>query len=243
MSPLNILIIDDNHDLADGLAMILEDEGHQATLAYDGQEGVRKYNEGHFDVVFIDFKMHKMNGVAVLQEIRHKDPFTRVIIMTGYHMEQVLLEVCGGVASDVVILRTPLEIDSVLEGLDQIQKGGIVLVAHGDPDFAGKLSSQLTDHGIENLHAQNVQDVAGSLLPDSVEVLVLNLGLPVIYGLEMYLDLKQRDHSLKTIIVAGYTNRPEDKIDVLRSTEVTGCLFKPFKPEEMLASLSALVAD
>ena len=53
MSESNILIIDDNKDLADGLGMILEDEGYQVTLAYNGPDGIRSFNTGHFDMVLV----------------------------------------------------------------------------------------------------------------------------------------------------------------------------------------------
>ena len=46
MNQLNILIIDDNRDLADGLGMILEDEGYQVTLAYNGGDGIKAFNAG-----------------------------------------------------------------------------------------------------------------------------------------------------------------------------------------------------
>jgi DNA-binding NtrC family response regulator len=51
LNQLNILIVDDNRDMADGLGGILEDEDYQVTLAYNGRDGIEAFNAGRFDVV------------------------------------------------------------------------------------------------------------------------------------------------------------------------------------------------
>ena len=232
MSQLNVLIVDDNHDMADGLGMILEDEGHQVTLAYSGRDGITALNAGHFDVVLVDFKLPDMNGVAVLQEIHRKDSHVRVIVMTGFHVEQLLAEMIddGGVE----ILRKPLEIGHVFKLLDRIQNENIILIVDDAPGAARRLSAQLTDLGIKTLLARNAQEAVDGVLSTPVDVLVLDLRLPVTYGLEVYLELKQRGHVVKTLIVTGCADEDSGGVDSLRSTAVTGCLFKPFRPEQML---------
>jgi len=232
LSQSNILIIDDNRDMADGLGMILEDEGYQVTLAYNGRDGIGIFNAGHFDVVLVDFKLPDMNGVAVLRQLHKKDPQVRIIVITGYHVEQLLAEAIDD--GTVEVLRKPLEIGPVIKILDRIQKENIILIVDDDPDAAKRVTAQLTDQGIKTLLAGNAREAVDGVISTPVEVLVLDLRLPVTYGLEVYLELRQRGHTVKTLIVTGYADDESGTVDSLRSTAVTGCLFKPFRPEQML---------
>jgi DNA-binding NtrC family response regulator len=239
LSQSNILIIDDNRDMADGLGMILEDQGYQVTLAYNGRDGIGAFNAGHFDVVLVDFKLPDMNGVAVLRQLHEKDPQVRVIVMTGYHVEQLLAEAIDD--GPVEILRKPLEIGPVIKILDRIQKENIILVVDDAPDAANRLSGQLIAQGIKILLAHNAREAVAGVISSPVEVLVLDLRLPVTYGLEVYLGLRQRGHTVKTLIVTGYADDESGMVDSLRSTAVTGCLFKPFRPEQMLRVIKRLM--
>ncbi|MGB5718231.1 MAG: response regulator [Gammaproteobacteria bacterium] len=240
MSQSNILIIDDNRDMADGLGMILEDEGYQVTLAYNGRDGIGIFNAGHFDMVLVDFKLPDMNGVAVLRQLHQKDPQVRVIVITGYHVEQLLAEAIDD--GTVEVLRKPLEIGPVIHILDRIQKENIILIVDDDPDAANRVTAQLTDQGIKTLLAGNAREAVAGVISGPVEVLVLDLRLPVTYGLEVYQELGQLGHTVKTLIVTGYADDESGTVDSLRSTAVTGCLFKPFRPEQMLRVVKQIMA-
>ena len=71
-----------------------------------------------------------------------------------------------------------------------------------------------------------------------MDVLVLDLQMPIMSGLDVYLQLQQQERAVKTIIVTGYPKEEKETIDVLKSLSVTGCLFKPFAPEDMLTAIN-----
>ncbi|MCW8830639.1 MAG: response regulator [Gammaproteobacteria bacterium] len=241
MSQLKVLVVDDNHDLADGLAMVLEDEDHQVTIAYNGADAVDEFNKGSFDVVFLDVKLPDMSGVEVSQKMHRKDANTRVVMMTGYRVEQLLADVADN--ADVEVLRKPFEINRVLEILNQVKKESIVLIADDDQDFAEGLSDYLTEHGIKTMLAKDGRAAVDGVLSNPVEVLILDLRMPVMRGLEVYLELKQRGSAVKTIVVTGFAKEESDNIDVLRSMSVTGCMFKPFNPDDMLHAIEQIIAS
>ena len=85
-SSLRILIVDDNMDGADSLAMMLKMMGNDARTAYDGQEGVELAEEFRPEVVLFDIGMPKLNGYEACRLIR-KQPWGRkviVIAITGW---------------------------------------------------------------------------------------------------------------------------------------------------------------
>jgi len=91
MSPpsLRILIVDDNRDAADSLAMLLRTTGNDIRTAYDGLEAVQVASEFRPEVVLLDIGLPKIDGHEVAQRIR-KEPWGRqmcLIAVTGWSDE------------------------------------------------------------------------------------------------------------------------------------------------------------
>lgn len=242
MSTFKILIVDDNHDLADGLGMVLEDEGYQVTLAYNGTDAIKIFDSSHFDLVFIDIKLPDMNGIELFQYIHKNNPEVETIMMTGFRIEQVLTEVIEN--GDVKVLREPFEINHVLESLNQVKDESIILVSNDNPGFSERMLEFLTDNGMKTILAKNSQKALDSVLLNSVDALVLDLNTSVMRNLELYLQLKKQGKPVKTIIVTRHKQKETEKeteaFDNLKSLSVTGCLFKPFNPDDMLDSIKLI---
>ena len=63
--------------------------------------------------------------------------------------------------------------------------------------------------------------------------------LPVLSGLEVYLELKKMGKAYPTIIITGYADEAAASIDKLRFLSVTGCLTRPFAPQKLLGAIQA----
>ena len=61
---------------------------------------------------------------------------------------------------------------------------------------------------------------------DAIEVMVFNLMRPALCSWEVYLSLKNQGQAVITITIAGSAGISLEETDILRSTQVTGCLFK-----------------
>lgn len=66
----NILIVDDDIALCEGLTELLQAKGFSITLAHDGEKGLALATDGTVDLVILDVMMPKKNGIRVLEEIR-----------------------------------------------------------------------------------------------------------------------------------------------------------------------------
>ncbi len=80
----NVLIIEDETNTAEAVKEALEINNVHADVAENGEQGVSRFQEGNYDLILLDLKMPKMDGEAVLQEIRKEDPFVDVIVYTNY---------------------------------------------------------------------------------------------------------------------------------------------------------------
>lgn len=83
---LHILLIDDNHDAADSISMVLELLGHRVTTCYSGQQGLEALAAARPDLVFTDIGMPGMDGHEVCRRMRAMSEGTplKIVAVTGW---------------------------------------------------------------------------------------------------------------------------------------------------------------
>ncbi len=78
-----ILVIDDERSLVETLTVLLKREGFEIASALTGAEGLELFDERQPDLVLVDVRMPKMDGVEVLEAVRERSPATPVVLMTA----------------------------------------------------------------------------------------------------------------------------------------------------------------
>ena len=107
----NILVIEDDKKMRDGLVEILADEGYNVDSAENGQVGLEKIKKKEFDVILTDLIMPVMGGMDVLMEIKHIKPGANVIIITAFGTIENAVDAIKAGASDYI--TKPFKIDEV----------------------------------------------------------------------------------------------------------------------------------
>ncbi len=89
-APLRILIVEDQADTAESLAMLLRLEGHEAETAPNGAVALQRAAVGGPDVVLLDLGLPGMDGYEVARRLRAQQAGRRplLIAMTGYGREE-----------------------------------------------------------------------------------------------------------------------------------------------------------
>ena len=68
-----VLVIDDEKGILQIIRQALTKFGHNVETATDGQEGIRKFDDGSFDIVITDIRMPGIDGNGVVKHIRKSD--------------------------------------------------------------------------------------------------------------------------------------------------------------------------
>jgi len=87
-----ILVVDDNMDAADSLAVTLRMQGHVVQVAYDGDSALETSERLAPDVVVLDIGMPGMDGYELARQLRRRQPQTRLIALTGWGQEDDKVE-------------------------------------------------------------------------------------------------------------------------------------------------------
>jgi two-component system nitrogen regulation response regulator NtrX len=111
----SVLVIDDEEGVRESLREILEFEGWRCTLARDAEQGLVRFREAAPDVVLLDVKMPRVDGMEALTKIRALDPDAVVVMISGHgNVESAVAAVKRG-AHDY--LQKPLDTDRLLTTL------------------------------------------------------------------------------------------------------------------------------
>ncbi len=80
----NILIVDDEPNVASSLALLLERTGYQTAIAHEGQTALAMLDKGSFDLVLLDLNLGDplLDGLAVCRAIRARPSYLPVIMLT-----------------------------------------------------------------------------------------------------------------------------------------------------------------
>jgi two-component system, NtrC family, response regulator HydG len=240
MKSLNIFIVDDDRDFAESLADIFEMEGHRCEMAHDGETAIKKLTEKDFDLTFMDIKMSGKNGVESFLEIRKIKPKARIIMMTGYSVEDLLTQAVENGAWGV--LHKPLDMDEILNMIKKVTPTGI-LIADDDPDFLNNLKDLLEEYNFKVYKAKDGSEAIKRVQEGDVDILILDLRMPILSGLETFMLMKEKGICIPTIIVTAYADMENMTIERLKTYCVNGILNKPFDPENLINILNELVED
>lgn len=123
-----ILVVDDNHDSALSLAMVLTIMGHETRTAHDGETAVATAETFQPEVVLLDIGLPKLNGYEVAQRIRESDwgAAMFLIAVTGWgQAEDRARSAEVGLNMHMVKPVEPAAIQAVLADLDRNGKGSL----------------------------------------------------------------------------------------------------------------------
>lgn len=83
----NVLIVEDNKDIANLIQMHLTDSGCQAVISKDGLSAVEETEKSDFDLVILDLMLPKLDGLDVCRCIRKQSRYTPILMLTSKSSE------------------------------------------------------------------------------------------------------------------------------------------------------------
>jgi two-component system response regulator FlrC len=114
---LRILVVEDDEALRDALLVTLETAGHSATGAASGSLALDLIDRHDFSMVVSDLRMAPMDGLALLGEIRKRQPRLPVLLMTAFGDVDKAVAAMRGGACDFML--KPFEPKALLEQIDR----------------------------------------------------------------------------------------------------------------------------
>ena len=124
---LRLLLVEDQEIVRQGLKVILEQDENIAVThaASNGLEALEIMEGNQIDVIMMDVRMPKMNGIEATRIIRKKWPETKILILTTFNDDEYAFQALKEGASGF-LLKT-VESDRLIEAVYSAMKGGLTL--------------------------------------------------------------------------------------------------------------------
>jgi CheY-like chemotaxis protein len=103
MEKIKILWVDDEIELLKPHILFLEMKNYQVTSCNNGRDAIEIFEEGDFDIVFLDENMPGMSGLETLSEMKEKKSATPMIMITKSEEEYIMEEAIGSKIADYLI--------------------------------------------------------------------------------------------------------------------------------------------
>jgi two-component system, NtrC family, response regulator HydG len=194
-----VLIVDDDKDHAESIADLLQLRGFEVEVAYSGEQALQLFRKAPFDVSIMDVKLPGMNGVDAFFEFRKVRPQAQVIMMTGLSVEQLIASAVANGAAGV--LHKPFAMSDLMNAADFLAATGY------RPGLA-----------------RNGEESVRAALSQGADCLILDLGIPILSGLEIHMKLRKEGCPIPKVLVS--TCDPENPEQLAREQ----ILIKPFDP-------------
>jgi len=132
---IRLLICDDQAIVCEGLRAMLApvSQIEVVGVANNGVEAIELTRSTHPDLVLMDLKMPKMNGVQATRAIREQFPDVRVLVLTTYDADEWVIDAIRNGASGYLLKDTPQE--DLIKAIIETVEGS----SHIDPHVAGKV--------------------------------------------------------------------------------------------------------
>ena len=118
ITPASILIIDDDDNLRNTLALILQKAGYSVTTAENAEIALHILEAGFFDLAFLDLKMPGMDGSTLLEELQQKYTDMPVCILTAHASLDTSIHAVRHGARDYML--KPMNPDAILARVEEL---------------------------------------------------------------------------------------------------------------------------
>ncbi len=136
MKPIRIVLADDHWLMRDETRRLLEQYPDLKVVgeAEDGQQAIELIEQLQPDVVILDIRMPKLNGIKVVQGMKERSPDTKALILTAYDDDAYILSLIEAGALGYLLKTT--RADELIDAVRRVHLGETVL----QPAIANKIA-------------------------------------------------------------------------------------------------------
>ena len=155
---IRVLVVDDQKDLADELALILQmdEDLNVVGTACDGFEALEKIPQEKPDVVLLDIRMPNMSGVVATSRIKTEYPYVKVLILTTFDDSDYILNAINNGASGYLL--KDIGGDALIRAIKNAYEGDTILPSKIAKRITDAAKNVATDREIKLMRAFGMSD-------------------------------------------------------------------------------------
>lgn len=235
-----VLVVDDVKEVRDFLIRLLSLRGLNVKAVEDGFKAIEIFKQEKFDIVFLDVKMPRLNGVETLKELKKYNPDCRYVMITGYAVDDLLAQARNEGAFTTI--RKPFNIDEIIAVVQDYNFGKSpeqtvdILIVDDDDATLKFFRELLKDKGYRLVTVKTGKEAIAQAKDKEFDLLLLDIALKDCNGIDLYSKIREIRPGLDAIIITGYPEKAKDALHL----DIKGCFYKPFDIDRILSAIEKI---
>jgi len=236
-----ILIVDDEKDSAYIIGKILELKGYEVESVNSGYEAIEKTKKTQFDLCLLDIKLPDINGVEVFLNLKEVNSHIRVIMMTGFAVEQLIEKAIKQGA--YACIHKPFDMEKLFELIKEAlrYKKRVILIANNVEKVQQTIRSFFKDKDYTIYEAKTGQEVIERVKERYYDLILLDYGLPDMDGISVFKGARKVDPAIVAILMLDKTLEMLAK-DALKEG-FYGCITKPIDINKFIEMMKEVLKN
>ncbi len=139
---MKVIIVDDDYLVVQSLKTIVTANGIEVlAVGHDGIEAVKLYNEHKPDLILMDIRMEKMNGIEATKEILEIDPSAKILLITTFQDDEYISQALSLGCKGYILKQN---IQGIIPAINAVYSGNHV--------FDSKIVSNIQKHSKRNIN-------------------------------------------------------------------------------------------
>lgn len=152
---MKIIIVDDDHLVVNSLKTIVKANGIEVVaLGYNGLEAIELYNKHRPDLILMDIRMEKLNGIDATKEILKTNPNAKILLITTFQDDEYIGAALSLGCKGYILKQN---IKGIIPAIKAVHSGNLV--------FDSKI--------VSNIKKQSKKDINIDLSPRELDILLL----------------------------------------------------------------------
>lgn len=154
--PLNILVVDDDHNFAHTLCAILQSEGYECSEVHSVPEARQALKRKQIDFIISDVKMQEQSGPDLYYQIKEKFPAIPFVLMTAYTSSEIIEKALA--AGVLAAFQKPIDIKSLLQFFADLNRSLQAAVISEDLQICAQIQAILENRKFAYFQFHSIND-------------------------------------------------------------------------------------
>ncbi|MEE9590957.1 MAG: response regulator, partial [Thermodesulfobacteriota bacterium] len=138
------------------------------------------------------------------------------------------------------VIHKPLDIDKVVSLIKKAVKSIMILVVDDDMNTCETLKDVLEEKKYGVVVAQRGEEAIERVREDGIDIVLIDVNMPVLNGLETYLAIKEINPEITAVMITGYREDMAALVDKAINNNAYICLYKPLDMDEVIAVINKI---
>jgi DNA-binding response OmpR family regulator len=225
-----VLVVDDQMELAENIAEVLQGIGFETEVALSAEAALERIARGGITAVVTDYKLPGKTGAQLIEELRRRGLRLPVLMMSAYTDEMTMDRARS--AGAWLFLPKPVPLPTLISAFESLaRRPAATLLVDDEEKLAQNLAEALIAAGHEVVVSHTVADALSH--NRRLQTAVLDYRLPDGSGIDLARELRARDPSIQILFISGYATDLDRQIG--RDLGAAETLEKPVETGKVLS--------